>query len=60
MAKKRKLNSKNPKYWSTAKSEGPTIKKKVLMCNVPVRDVNKEIIPGKTVPMHGIWYENEN
>ena len=35
---------KNPKYWSSEKSEGPTIKKKVLMCNVPVRDANKELV----------------
>ena len=58
MAKKRKLNSKNPKYWSSEKSEGTTIKKKVLMCNVPVRNANKEIVPGRTIPMYGVWYED--
>jgi len=59
MAKKRKLNSKNPKYWAKEKSEGPKIKERKLMCNIPVRNVNKEIIPGKTIPMYGVWYENE-
>tara|TARA_R110000824_G_scaffold219490_3_gene406432 strand:- start:562 stop:744 length:183 start_codon:yes stop_codon:yes gene_type:complete len=59
MAKKRKLNSNNPKYWSKEKNEGPTIKKKVLMCNAPVRDANKQIVKGKTVPMYGIWYEDD-
>ena len=59
MAKKRKLNSKNPKYWSKEKVDGPTIKEKRLMCNVPVRNSNGELIEGKTIPMYGIWYEDE-
>ena len=28
--KKRKLNSKNPKYWSKEKKEGPKIREKIL------------------------------
>ena len=59
MAKKRKLNSNNPKYWTTEKTNEPVIKKKVLMCNVPIRNTNKELVPGKTVPMYGVWYEND-
>ncbi len=59
MPKKRKLNSKNPKYHTATEDNTPKIKKKVLMCNVPIRDVNKEIVKGKTVPMYGVWYENE-
>ncbi len=59
MAKKRKLNSNNPKYWTTEKTNEPVIKKKVLMCNVPIRNANKELVPGKTVPMYGVWYEND-
>ena len=29
--KKRKLNSKNPKYWSKAQATGPVIKERKLM-----------------------------
>ena len=35
MAKKRKLNSKNPKYLTENAVDGPKIKEKKLMCNVP-------------------------
>ena len=59
MAKKRKLNSKNPRYMTATEENKPKIKKKVLMCNVPIRDVNKQIVEGKTVPLYGVWYENE-
>ena len=57
MAKKRKLNSKNPKYWAKATDDKPTIKEKKLMCNIPVRNSNGELIDGKTIPMYGVWYE---
>jgi len=33
------------------------ILKKTLICNAPVRNVSKNIIPGKTVAIHGVWYE---
>jgi hypothetical protein len=59
MAKKRKLNSKNPKYFTTTADTSPKIKEKRLMCNVPVRNSNGELIEGKTIPMYGIWYEND-
>lgn len=59
MAKKRKLNSKNPKYQLETQDNTPKIKKKVLMCNIPVRDEKKELVKGKTVPMYGIWYEDD-
>ena len=45
--KKRKLNSKNPKYWSKEKQNGPRIKKKVLMCKPKVAKV------------YAVWYEND-
>ena len=32
MSKKRKLNSKNPKYWDKSKLNEKVIKKKVLYC----------------------------
>lgn len=31
--KKRKLNSKNPKYWDKSKLKTPKIKEKRLICN---------------------------
>ena len=46
MAKKRKLNSKNPKYMATDKTE-KKIKKKVLMCITPVG-----------AKVYGVWYED--
>jgi hypothetical protein len=59
MAKKRKLNSRNPKYMTQEKKDGPKIKEKRLMCNAPVRNTNGDIIPGKTIPIYGMWYEND-
>ena len=59
MAKKRKLGSKNPKYMEAAKDNSPKIKEKKLMCNIPVRNTNGEIIEGKTIPMYGVWYEDD-
>ena len=59
MAKKRKLNSRNPKYMTQEKKDGPKIKEKKLMCNIPVRNSNGDIIEGKTIPMYGVWYEND-
>tara|TARA_R100001163_G_C4939362_1_gene111901 strand:+ start:358 stop:513 length:156 start_codon:yes stop_codon:yes gene_type:complete len=47
MAKKRKLNSKNPKYWSENNTNKPKIKKKVLFCEV------------KGVKAYGVWYEDD-
>ena len=48
MPKKRKLNSKNPKYWSAEKREGPKIKKKVLTC-----------IANNKVKVYSVWYEQK-
>jgi len=59
MAKKRKLNSRNPKYMTQEKKDGPKIKEKKLICNIPVRNSNRDIIEGKTIPMYGVWYEND-
>jgi len=59
MAKKRKLISKNPKYWAKTKDDSPTIKEKKLMCNIPLRNSNGELIEGKTIPMYGVWYEED-
>jgi hypothetical protein len=56
--KKRKLNSKNPKYFVKTKDDSPIVKEKKLMCNVPVRDTNGNIIEGTTIPVYGVWYED--
>ena len=45
MAKKRKLNSNNPKYWGKEKIAEKPIKEKKLFCTV------------KGVKVYGIWYE---
>ena len=44
--KKRKLNSKNPKYLKED-NNAPKIKKKVLMCTAP-----------HNVKVYGVWYED--
>jgi len=59
MPKKRKLNSKNPKYMTQEKKEGPKIKERRLLCDVPVRNSNGEVVEGKTIPIYGVWYEDE-
>ena len=56
--KKRKLNSKNPKYFVKTSNDEPKIKEKRLMCNAKVRDVNGNVVEGTTIPVYGIWYEN--
>jgi hypothetical protein len=45
--KKRKLNSKNPKYWSKEKKDGPEVKKKILMCTTH-----------NNVKVYGVWYKD--
>jgi|TARA_A200000159_G_C7324941_1_gene340497 hypothetical protein len=45
MAKKRKLNSKNPKYWSAELKKEKPIKKKILFCEP------------KGIKIYGVWYE---
>ena len=45
MAKKRKLNSKNPKYHTKDKNE-QVEKKRILMCTAP-----------HNVKVYAVWYE---
>ena len=47
MAKKRVLNSKNPKYWAKETENKPKIKKRILFGEV------------KGCKMYGIWYEKD-
>ena len=48
MPKKRKLNSKNPKYWSKDKINEPIVKKRILMCTTH-----------HGCKIYGVWYEND-
>ena len=57
MSKKRKLNSKNPKYWDKSLLKEEPIKEKKFMGNTVIRDANGNIIPGKTCAIHAVWYE---
>jgi hypothetical protein len=56
MTKKRKLNSKNPKYWDQDKVNGPAILKKVHMCDAVVRDSQGKDT-GERAAVHGVWYK---
>ena len=57
MTKKRKLDSKNPKYWPKDKTEGPKIKKRVHSCNAPIRNAAGKKTGG-TAAVYAIFYEN--
>ena len=57
--KKRKLGSKNPKYMVEVKDNSPTVRERKLMCNAKVRDVNGNVVEGTTIPVYGVWYEND-
>ena len=46
MSKKRKLNSKNPKYWDKSQLTEQPIKKKKLMCTT-----------AQGCKVYGIWYQ---
>ena len=45
--KKRKLNSKNPKYQDQTKIKEQVVEKKVLMCTTH-----------NNVKVYGVWYKN--
>jgi hypothetical protein len=57
MSKKRKLNSKNPKYWPKDKVDGPIIKKRVHSCNAAIRTYGGHKT-GKIAPVYAIFLEN--
>jgi len=52
MAKKRKLNSKNPKYFSTAENQGPEVKKKELIASFTPQGQKNG-----TVVVNGVFYK---
>ena len=57
MTKKRKLNSKNPKYMSKDKVDGPIIKKRVHSCDAPIRTIGGQKT-GRTAAVYAVFYEN--
>ena len=46
MSKKRKLNSKNPKYWDKSQVSKDVVKKRVLYCTTH-----------HGCKIYGVWYE---
>jgi len=56
MTKKRKLNSKNPKYIKVD-DNAPQISKKKLMCHAKIRGYGG-VDTGRTATVYGIWYKN--
>jgi hypothetical protein len=56
MPKKRKLNSKNPKY-GVVKQDDRKIKKRVLMCNATATNTLTGKKTNAKVPVYGVWYE---
>jgi hypothetical protein len=57
MPKKKKLNSKNPKYWDKSQIIDRPIKERKLMCNAAIRSGSKTIVSDKKVPVYAVWYE---
>ena len=57
MAKKRKLNSKNPIYNKSINPDGPAIDKRIKMCDAPIRNAagNKT---GETAAVYAVFYKN--
>ena len=58
MPKKRKLNSKNPKYLKESERTGPKVARKVLLGNATTRNASGKIDANSTkVAIHAVWYE---
>ena len=57
MAKKRKLNSKNPRYHTAAQKDGPVIDKRIKMCDAAIRNAagNKT---GLTAAVYAVYYKD--
>jgi len=58
MAKKRKLNSKNPIYQTAEAKEGPQILKKVRQKDATIRDANMKPTGGKA-KVYAVFYKND-
>ena len=58
MPKKKKLNSKNPKYKSENEITGPKVLRKELLANALTRNASGKTDANSTkVAIHAIWYE---
>ena len=57
MAKKRKLNSKNPKYQDKSADTTPKIKKRIKMCDAPIRNASGKKT-GRTAAVYAVYYKN--
>jgi hypothetical protein len=57
MTKKRKLNSKNPKYLSPDQKEDKKVKTRKLMCNAKIRTGSGKDT-GRTAAVYAVWHEN--
>ncbi len=55
MPKKRKLNSKNPRYHKVD-TNAPKIIKKQLMCNAKIRTYG-DVDTGRIAAVYGVWYD---
>ena len=58
MPKKRKLNSKNPKYNKSINPDGPAIAKRIKMCDAAIRNATGHKT-GNTAAVYAVYYENE-
>ena len=58
MAKKRKLNSKNPIYQTVSESEAPQILKKVRMKDAIIRDGQMKPT-GDKAKVYAVFYKND-
>ena len=57
MAKKRKLNSKNPIYNTATKTDEPVIDKRIKMCDAPIRNASGKKT-GRTAAVYAVYYKN--
>ena len=58
MTKKRKLNSKNPKYLKESDITGPKIARKELITNATTRNASGNVDKNSTkVAIRAVWYE---
>ena len=55
MAKKRKLNSQNPKYWPKSQTEGPVNEKRVKITDVPIRTASGKKT-GRTAACYAVYH----
>ena len=53
--KKKKLNSKNPKYLSSDEKTDKKVIKRVHMCDAIIRTAGGKDT-GSTAAVHGVWY----